>query len=235
MRLPVSHRLSLAISLVLLLSVSVTAALNFFKFSQVMEALEERRYGFVARDIATAFEQNLNLGLPIDQIENGRAMLERQLALDPAITRIEVRDALGERLYEAARAAAGGTAERFTIRTITNDFGQGVAEVAVFRSPAQAAARDRALLTVLLLAIFGVMLAGISIVVLGTMRLLRDVRRRLLDTAQTLRSTMGGGAPAAGRETALAAAAAAAFAEIATVEAAIERAAAREAARESGR
>ncbi|MEZ5864974.1 MAG: hypothetical protein R3D25_13265 [Geminicoccaceae bacterium] len=43
--LPVAYRLSLAVSLVLLLSVLVTAALNFLKFNQVMQGLEDRATG----------------------------------------------------------------------------------------------------------------------------------------------------------------------------------------------
>ncbi|HRY24958.1 MAG: hypothetical protein H6852_12805 [Geminicoccaceae bacterium] len=87
--LPVAYRLSLAVSLVLLLSVLVTAALNFLKLNQVMQSLEDSRYRFVTRDLKVAFEQNLDQGLPLDQIDNARAILERQLARDSAIAGAE--------------------------------------------------------------------------------------------------------------------------------------------------
>ncbi len=87
----------------LLLAVQITAALNFLKFNQVTETLEASRFDFVARDIVHAFEQNLTLGLPLEQIANGRAILDRQADLDPAISRIEVFDAEGAVLYATRR------------------------------------------------------------------------------------------------------------------------------------
>jgi len=234
--LPVSYRLSLAVSLVLLLSVAVTAALNFLKFNQVMEGLEDSRYGFVTRDIGATFEQNLNLGLPLDQIDNARAILERQAELDPAITRIEVFDAEGSVLYTTAgrarvRDRAGpisidsgpAPSERFTSRPIVNDFGQTVGGVAVFWSTDPAEARDAEIRETLMLGVTSATLAGVCIVLLGATRLLRDIRRRLLQTAESLHATLRGVLPRRGRESALAAAAAEALAEIDAVEAEIDR------------
>lgn len=234
--LPVSFRLSLAISFVLLLSVAVTAALNFLKFNQVMESLENSRYGFVTRDITTAFEQTLNLGLPLDQIDNATAILERQARLDPAITRIEVFDANGAVLYSTAGRARdwtrdqletpGGSGpaptEQFTSRPIVNDFGQTVGGAVVYRSTRQAEARDAAIRETLMLAVTGATLAGVCIVILGATRLLRDVRRRLIEAADALRAALQGAPPAAGRETALAAAAAEALGEIDEVDAELD-------------
>lgn len=234
--LPVSYRLSLAISLVLLLSVAVTAGLNFLKFNQVMESLEDSRYGFVTRDITNAFEQTLNLGLPLEQIDNATAILERQASLDPAITRIEVFDTEGTVLYSTAgrardwtkgqveRRGGSGPAptEKFTSRPIVNDFGQPVGGVVVYRSTMQAEARDAAIRETLMLAVTGATLAGVCIVLLGATRLLRDVRRRLLESAAALRAAMQGVLPAQGRETALASAAAEALGEIDAVEAEVD-------------
>ncbi len=234
--LPVSFRLSLAVSLVLLLSVAVTAGLNFLKFNQVMESLEDSRYGFVTRDITTAFEQTLNLGLPLEQIDNATAILERQARLDPAITRIEVFDADGMVLYTTAGRARdwtrgqleipGGSGpaptEKFTSRPIVNDFGQAVGGVVVYRSTRQAEARDEAIRETLMLAVTGATLAGVCIVILGATRLLRDVRRRLIEAADALHAALRGVLPTTGRATALAAAAAEALGEIDAVEAEVD-------------
>ena len=235
--LPVSYRLSLAISLVLLLSVAVTAALNLLKFNQVMETLEDSRYGFVTRDITNAFEQTLNLGLPLDQIDNATAILERQAALDPAITRIEVFDADGSVLYatagpardwtrsqvEAPAGSGAAPSEKYSSRPIVNDFGQTVGGVIVYRSTRLAESRDQAIRETLMLAVTGATLAGVCIVLLGATRLLRDVRQRLLDAAVTLRAALRGALPAGGQTTALAAAAAEALGEIDRVEAELDR------------
>jgi hypothetical protein len=235
--LPVSVRLSLAVSLVLLLSVAVTAALNVLKFDQVMEGLENSRYGFLTRDITTAFEANLGLGLPLEQIENATAILERQAALDPAITRIEVFGSDGQVLYSTVGSSRGWVAEHLeatggsgpapgenlTSRPIVNDFGQPVGTVVLYRSSRLAEARDAEIRETLLQAVTAAMLAGVLIVILGASRLLRDVRRRLREAAAALHAAMRGGSPASSRETALAAAAAEALAEIDAVEAELDR------------
>lgn len=238
--LPVAYRLSLAISLVLLLAVLITAALNFLKFNQVTETLEASRFDFVARDIVHAFEQNLTLGLPLEQIANGRAILDRQADLDPAITRIETFDAEGTVLYSTLRldgswarsvletagaeGSAGGPApaETFNGRAIVNDFGQAVGGVAVYRSTAAAHARQQAIVETLMIAVAGATVAGVCITVLGATRLSRDVRERLLSTASALRAALGGTPPRQGHGTALALAAAEAMAEIDTVDAEID-------------
>jgi hypothetical protein len=237
--LPVAYRLSLAISFVLLLAVLITAALNFLKFRQVTETLEASRFDFIARDIVHAFEQNLTLGLPLEQIANGQAILARQADLDPAITRIEIFDADGTVLYSALRldenwarsllASAGpegstggpAPAETFSGRAIVNDFGQAVGGVTVYRSTAAALAREQAIMETLMIAVAGATLAGVGIVVLGATRLSRDVRERLLSTATALRSALGGTPPRQGHGLALALAAAEAMAEIDLVDAEI--------------
>ncbi len=235
--LPVAYRLSLAVSLVLLLSVLVTAALNFLKFNQVMQGLEDSRYRFVTRDLKNVFEQNLNLGLPLGQIDNARAILDRQLALDPAIARIEVFDPEADILYAAGRLdpdwvaaqlASPGSAgpaplEIVTSRPIVNDFGLVAGGVAVYRSTLLGQQRDRAILRTLAVAVAGALVAGMLIVVFGATRLLRDVRQRLLGAAESLGRALGGASPEAARETALAAAAARTLAEIATLEAEVDR------------
>jgi len=237
--LPVAYRLSLAVSLILLLSVVITAALNFLKFNQVTETLEASRYDFVTHDIKNAFEQNLTLGLPLEQIANGRALLERQAALDPGITRIETFGADGRVLYSTARreddwarrllagetASSGGTAltETFSSRAIVNDFGQTVGGVVVYRSQAEAKAREAAILRTLMVAVTGATLAGVCIVALGASRLCRDVRERLLATAAALQAAARGTRPAGGPGDLLATAAADAMAEIDTVESELDR------------
>lgn len=235
--LPVAYRLSLAVSLVLLLSVLVTAALNFLKFNQVMQGLEDSRYRFVTRDLKNVFEQNLNLGLPLDQIDNARAILDRQLALDAAIARIEVFTPDADILYAAGRLdrdwvtaqlAQPGNAgpaplEIVTSRPIVNDFGLTAGGVAVYRSTLLGEQRDREILRTLVVAVAGAVAAGMLIVVFGATRLLRDVRQRLLGAAESLGRALRGAPPQAARETALATAAALTLAEITTLEAEVDR------------
>jgi hypothetical protein len=234
--LPVSYRLSLAVSLVLLLSITVTAGLNFLKFRQVTESLEDSRYGFVTRYISTAFEQTLNLGLPLEQIENATAILERQSALDTAITRIEVFDAAGVVLYATAGQARGSAlgrleplggkgpapTEKFTSRPIVNSFGQAVGSVVVYRSTQEAEARDRAIRETLMLDVIGATLAGVCIAILGATLMLRDVRRRVLEACEAPQAALRGVLPATAREKALAAAAAESLAEIDELEALLD-------------
>jgi len=212
--LPISLRMSLAIAVVLLVAVLMTAALNVLKFQQIIQAQEENRYAFVTRDVANVVEQSLNLGLPLDQIDNAEETLERQLALDPSISGIAVFDPAGRILYQASHLAPGWVAaalnedrttrgtqrERYTSRPILNAFGQPVGGVVVRHTDDARVQRNRTILKVMSLAVLGAAAIGVAIVWVGSSRLLAPFRTRLLATATHLQQAARGDLPAAGTE-----------------------------------
>lgn len=208
--LPIALRMSLAIAVVLLVAVLMTAALNVLKFQQIIQAQEENRYAFVTRDVAHVFEQSLNLGLPIDQIENAEETLERQLAVDTSISGIAVFDPAGRVLYQASHLAPGwvtaaldsdrttrGTKlERFTSRPIFNAFGQLVGGVVVRHTDDARVRRNQTILEVMSLTVLGAAAIGVVIVWFGSSRLLAPFRTRLLAMVALLRQAARGDLPA---------------------------------------
>ncbi|MEM7442341.1 MAG: hypothetical protein AAF414_03305 [Pseudomonadota bacterium] len=198
--IPLSLRLSLVIALVLLLAVLATSTLNVLKFQQVMEEFEESRYSFVARDIANVLEQSLNLGLPLDQIDNAQQAIERQLVLDPGIASIVLFDVEGDVLFQASRLPEERTrsilvgdqwtgdldGEFFTSTQIENNFGQVVGGILVRHSAIVRAQRNETIIRVLSVAALGAAAVGILIVWFGSSQLLKPLRRRLAKTTRIL-------------------------------------------------
>jgi len=205
--LPIPLHFSVIIALVLSLAAATTAMLNVLKFQQIMENFEESRYGFVARDIDHVLEQSVNLGLPLDQIDNAQEFIERQLQLDSDITTIAVFDLEDEVLYQTSRLPEGSSAvilrggtgatgisdERFIAGPIVNSFGQPVGGVMVRYSGTPEARREDQVLRAMALATFSAALVGGIILWLGASRLLAPLRRRLAETTQALRQARGGG------------------------------------------
>lgn len=199
--LPISLRMSLAIAIVLLVAVLITAALNVLKFQQIMEAHEQARYAFVTRDLVQVLEQSMNLGLPLDQIDNAEQILERQLQLDPSISGIAVFDPAGRVLYQASRLAPGwveavlrqdavlegAERESYTSRPIFNAFGQPVGGVLVRHTLEARARRNEAILNGMSLAVLSAAVVGVVVVGVGSSRLLKPFRTRLLTSAALLR------------------------------------------------
>jgi len=208
--LPLPLHFSVIIALVLALAAATTAMLNVLKFQQIIEGFEESRYSFVARDIEGALEQNLGLGLPLDQIDNAQELIERQLGLDADLTSIAIFDPDGAILYQASRlpqgevqallgerAKANGIRdERFVSSPIANDFGQVVGGVIVRYSGTSANRREQRVLQTMAIATVGAVIAGGIILWFGAGRLLAPLRRRLAETTALLQRAGDGHQPA---------------------------------------
>jgi hypothetical protein len=207
--LPMPLRFSVVIALVLALAAAITAMLNVLKFEQVLHGFEESRYGFVARDIQGALEQNLNLGLPLDQIDNAQELIERQLELDPDLTGIVIFDPAGTILYQASRLsdgaqtllearASGVTDEHFVSSPIANDFRQVVGGVIVRYSGTTGAQHQERVLSAMAVATISAAIAGGVVLWLGASWLLAPLRRRLAETTALLQQAREGSRQAQG-------------------------------------
>jgi hypothetical protein len=204
--LPIPLRFSVVIARVLALAAATTAMLNVLKFEQIIEGFEQSRYSFVARDIEGALEQNLNLGLPLDQIENAQELIERQLGLDSDLTSIAIFDPDGAILYQISRLpegsaqallgdgakASGIRDERFVSSPIANDFGQVVGGVIVRYSGSAVARREERVLHTMAIATLSAAIAGGIILWLGASRLLAPLGRRLAETTALLQQARHG-------------------------------------------
>lgn len=203
--LPIPLRFSVVIALVLAFAAAITAMLNVMKFQQIIESFEDSRYGFVARDIEHALEQSINLGLPLDQIDNAGEFIKRQLNVDSDITNIAIFDLDGAILFQAGRlpdgssqALFGGDArvsgvadERFVSSAIVNSFGQAVGGVTVRYSGTAVTQREERVLRSMALAAIGAAIVGGVFLWLGASWLLAPLRRRLAETTDLLRQARG--------------------------------------------
>lgn len=213
--MPLPLRLTILIALVLLAAVLITARLNYAKFVQVTEALDNSRYALLARDLKATLEAGLDLGLSLDQIQNAQKIVERQRARYPEILAISVFDEQGHVLFSSGQADSGllgdlrqtplvsGTVEdeRIAATTLVNPFGAVVGGVEIRVSAQDAARRNETMLAVLGKAVLGAALLGTAAVGVIAVFLLRGVRRRLAGQAEVIASighASSAGAVAAG-------------------------------------
>lgn len=191
--MPLPLRLSLLIALVVVAAVGITAALNFAKFTEVTDALDESRYAFLAADLKSTLESSLDLGLPLNQIENAQEVVDRQRERYPEILAVEVFDSAGTVLYASGRArpdllsalgredivSASLDGDRVAATRLVNPFGEAVGGVAIRVSAADAQARERAMLASLGTAVVTAAALGVAAAAAVAVLLLGGVRRRL--------------------------------------------------------
>jgi hypothetical protein len=106
-RWSLATKLSIAVSLILLAVVSVTALLHYFRFESSLREVTEARLRLHAAEISSRIQGGLDLGLDLPAITNIQEILDSERAIDPAIAAIEVFNAQGRPLY---RSAAGNDA-----------------------------------------------------------------------------------------------------------------------------
>lgn len=116
-------RLFLAIWLIIAGAAGLLTLLNHFKFATAYADLVRSRFAFLATDLEQAIEAGLSLGLPVDQLRNTQAVIQRTKERWPEIVAIRVFDPAGSPLFgvgagadaavppawvEAARRSRGG-------------------------------------------------------------------------------------------------------------------------------
>ncbi|HEY0835307.1 MAG TPA: hypothetical protein VGE72_15500 [Azospirillum sp.] len=92
-------RLFLAIWLIIAGAAGLLTLLNHFKFATAYADLVRSRFAFLAADLEQAIEAGLSLGLPIDQLRNTQAVIQRTKERWPEIVVIRVFDPAGTTLF----------------------------------------------------------------------------------------------------------------------------------------
>jgi len=100
-------RLALALALVGLVTIAGLAGLAGLKFSAFLADSVGERLEIVATTAATDLETAIDLGLSVEAVANGDAILERARAHDPAISGIAVFDLEGNVLHSVGDAPPG--------------------------------------------------------------------------------------------------------------------------------
>ncbi|MEX2630229.1 MAG: hypothetical protein WD341_09855 [Tistlia sp.] len=208
--MPLPLRLAVLIALVLLTAVLITARLNYAKFVQVTENLDNSRYAFLAQDLKATLEASLDLGLSLEQIQNAQEVVERQRARYPEILAIAVFDDRGRVLYNSGRArpdllerlalesTVAGVVEgdRIAATSLVNPFGAAVGGVEIRVSARNAEQRNDTMLASLGSAVLSAAAIGTAAIGLIAVVLLHGVRRRLQLQARIIASIGGAEAPA---------------------------------------
>lgn len=99
-------RLSIALALVGVITIAGLAGMAGLKFSAFLADSVGERLEIVASTAATDLESAIDLGLSVDAVANGEAILERARGHDRAISGVAVFDLEGKVLYSVGDAPA---------------------------------------------------------------------------------------------------------------------------------
>lgn len=124
-------RIGAVITLIIALALGAATALTLANFSRALSDAVESRFQVLAAELRDSIETGLNLGLPLEKLNNVQQIIEERAARDDSIASIEVRDAEGRVLFGADGGASdlAGDARGTVAAPLMNSFGQQVGRV----------------------------------------------------------------------------------------------------------
>jgi len=102
-------RFVIALTVIVIVSLSLTAYLNHFKFQKSFSGLVQSRFAFVGREIKSAIEESMGVGLALTQLRTTQDIIERMKQQDADIRSVEVFDQQGQVIFSTDRAGIGET------------------------------------------------------------------------------------------------------------------------------
>ncbi len=107
MKLGFAPKIAVALALVLVAGVTMTGILSVYKFERTLANLLTSRFLFVVNDIRQKVETQMDLGLPLVDLQGVSAELDTYLRLDEQILSIEVFDETGNVLFSTDASFVG--------------------------------------------------------------------------------------------------------------------------------
>jgi hypothetical protein len=195
-----ASRVAILLAMLLALACGIVAILNYLKFEKLLVSQQSRVIEIIAADAAEAFERGINLGVRLQGVPGGQALLERALSRDPDLRRLSVVDARGRILFDTDRgrigsetapallppATASGAPRAWRASAqalawigvpIVNGFGQAEGALLVGHARTSVSARLDAIALAMLRPTLLVLAVAVPFVVAMTFLLARPVRR----------------------------------------------------------
>lgn len=104
-------KISAALIVVLVTAVTTTAVLAYFIYERTQSKIVNSRFSFIAMELKNQIEAGLDLGLPLGELENVKALLHQHLASDHALVSLSIINARGMVLFDTEEARVGKYAE----------------------------------------------------------------------------------------------------------------------------
>ena len=83
-------RLTAVLLAIVTVAIGLAAVLNYYKFRSSLTELQQSRYAFVLGEISSTIETSLNIGLPLEQLQNVDSLLASHASQDDAILSIDI-------------------------------------------------------------------------------------------------------------------------------------------------
>ena len=96
LRINLSNKMTLAVVVVALFSLSLTVSLNYYKFENTYSNMTKSRLIVLGLDLKHTIESGVNLGVPLSELKNTQRAIEQAKLQDPQISAIDVFDEEGK-------------------------------------------------------------------------------------------------------------------------------------------
>ena len=184
-------RLSISITapmvLVSALAVGLTVFLNVGKLDRTLGELEQSRLRFTLNNLRENLETGLDLGLPVKDLGNAQAAIEREARADPDIVSIAVLDEHGTVAFRTSRAAFSADADTVRLRTgMSNNLGMTTGAIELAYSRRSHERFMAGITSQLRWAALAAVIASSALAILGIRLWVRRIRRTLNSIEHTL-------------------------------------------------
>ena len=195
-----SGRVTLTIFVIVLVSLMLSAVLNYLKFEKVLKRNEHARYEFITHDLRSVTEDSMRIGLPLSALRSTQALIDRRRAGDRYIAQITVFDEAGNRLYDTDRSVVAavpkiwrqaavrppgsgvGPGGPVIIEPLVNNYGRTVGGLALRYSEVGLRRTMQGIGVILEQAVLEAALPSMVVLALGLALAFRNARRRLNGT-----------------------------------------------------
>ncbi len=207
-------RLSAAIVAIVFSAATLTAALNYLKFQNLLESHSAGIYQFVVSDLRATVEAGIDLGLPLNGLTNIQALIDRRNAQDKVILRIAVFNESGRIIFDTDRSRIGEAIppawrpahavskgwrfsrgeEWIAGAPIVNNFEKEVGGIVLRYDPEVVGRKTTSILLAMISEAVVINGIGSLLAILGVWLLVRRARRALADSVRAIADASASGA-----------------------------------------
>lgn len=120
---PVNTRMTIALAMlvVLLAAVTTTTVLGYLIYERTLSGLVSSRFEFIAKEFKSKLEAGIDLGLPLDQLENIDEFLHQEMMKDDSLVAISIVNTNGLILFDTRAGHAGKPSRNAWVQTLLRE------------------------------------------------------------------------------------------------------------------
>jgi hypothetical protein len=116
----VNTRLTIAVAMlvILLVALTTTTVLAYLIYERTLSGLVTSRFEFIAKELKGKLEAGIDLGLPLDQLENIDEFLHQEMTRDESLVAISIVNTAGRTLFDTHPDRVGKTTPNVWVQSL---------------------------------------------------------------------------------------------------------------------